>query len=282
MNEVLLREQIKTFLNEDLGTGDLSAELVFDKDTVGKGSFKAKTDGVFCGGVLIETVYSVFGDNDVKVKLNFKEGDRVKAGDILAHVEGRVRTLLSCERIILNLMQRMSGIATITRELTDRLDDPSIKLVDTRKTLPGLRMLDKYAVKCGGGFNHRMGLYDGVMLKDNHIAFAGGIEKAVKAVRDQLGHTVKIEVETETAEQVKQAVKAGADIIMFDNRTPEEIKELVKLVPQGIITEASGGITPDSISGFKGCGVDVISTGYMTHTVTPMDISFNTDCGVKG
>ncbi len=282
MNEVLLREQIKNFLNEDLGTGDLSAELVFDKDTVGKGSFKAKTDGVFCGGALIETVYSVFGDNNVKVKLNFKEGDRVRAGDILAQVKGRVRTLLSCERIILNLMQRMSGIATITRELTDRLDDPSIKLVDTRKTLPGLRMLDKYAVKCGGGFSRRMGLYDGVMLKDNHIAFAGGIEKAVKAVRDQLGHTVKIEVETETAEQVKQAVKAGTDIIMFDNRTPEEIKELVKLVPQGIITEASGGITPDSISGFKGCGVDVISTGYMTHTVTPMDISFNTDCGVKG
>ncbi len=281
MNEVLLREQIKNFLNEDLGTGDLSANLIFDRETVGRGGFVAKTDGVVCGLFLIKTVYEVYGDYGVKVKLNAKDGDRVKAGDILAESEGSVITLLSCERIILNLMQRLSGIATISRTLVDNLDDSSIKVVDTRKTLPGLRMLDKYAVTCGGAYNHRMGLYDGVMLKDNHIAFAGGITAAVKKAKDSLGHTVKVEVETENAGQVKEAVSAGADIIMFDNRTPGEIKELVKLVPSNIITEASGGITPDTIGAFKGCGVNVISTGYMTHTVTPMDISFNTIGGGK-
>ncbi|MCC8097671.1 MAG: carboxylating nicotinate-nucleotide diphosphorylase [Eubacterium sp.] len=281
MNEILLREQIKNFLNEDIGTGDLSANLIFDRDTAGRGGFVAKTDGVVCGLFLIKTVYEVYGDYSVRVKLNAKDGGRVKKGDIIAESEGSVITLLSCERIILNLMQRLSGIATISRTLVDNLNDPSIKVVDTRKTLPGLRMLDKYAVTCGGAFNHRMGLYDGVMLKDNHIAFAGGITKAVKKAKDALGHTVKVEVETETAEQVKEAVTAGADIIMFDNRTPGEIKELVKLVPSNIITEASGGITPDTISSFKGCGVNIISTGYMTHTVTPMDISFNTIGGAK-
>ncbi|MCD8090021.1 MAG: carboxylating nicotinate-nucleotide diphosphorylase [Clostridiales bacterium] len=281
MNEILLREQIKGFLNEDLGTGDLSANLIFDKETKGRGGFVAKTGGIVCGLFLIKTVYEVYGDYDVTVKLNAKDGDRVKKGDVIAESEGSVITLLSCERIILNLMQRLSGIATVSRTLVDNLDDPSIKVVDTRKTIPGLRMLDKYAVTCGGAFNHRMGLYDGVMLKDNHTAFAGGITGAVKKARAGLGHTVKIEVETESAEQVKEAVSAGADIIMFDNRTPEEIKELVKLVPDGIITEASGGITPDTIGSFKGCGVNIISTGYMTHTVKPMDISFNTIGGNK-
>ncbi|MCD8215207.1 MAG: carboxylating nicotinate-nucleotide diphosphorylase [Clostridiales bacterium] len=281
MNEILLREQIKGFLNEDIGTGDLSANLIFDREARGKGGFTAKTDGIVCGLFLIKTVYEVYGDYDASVRLYFKDGDRVKKGELLAESEGSVITLLSCERIILNLMQRLSGIATISRTLVDNLNDPSIKVVDTRKTLPGLRMLDKYAVICGGAYNHRMGLYDGVMLKDNHIAFAGGIREAVKKAKDSLGHTVKVEVETETAAQVKEAAAAGADIIMFDNRTPEEVKELVKLVPENIITEVSGGITPETIGKFRGCGAHIISTGFMTHTVTPMDISFNTIGGGK-
>ncbi len=281
MNNILLNEQLKSFLNEDIGTGDLSSELIFEDDTMGKGGFLAKTDGVICGMFLIKAVYEAYGDCNVSVKLNVADGDAVKKGDVLAEVSGRVITLLSCERIILNLMQRMSGIATICRQLVDNLDDPSIKIVDTRKTLPGLRMLDKYAVTCGGAYNHRIGLYDGVMLKDNHIAFSGSITKAVETARAKLGHMVKIEVETETAEQVKEAVSAGADVIMFDNRTPEEIKELVKLVPSNIITEVSGGVTPESISGFKGCGANYISTGYMTHSVKPLDISFNTIGGIK-
>ncbi len=281
MNNILLNEQLKSFLNEDIGTGDLSSELVFGSDAMGKGGFLAKTDGIICGTFLIKAVYEAYGDHDVSVRLNARDSEEVKKGDIIAEVSGKVRTLLSCERIILNLMQRMSGIATMSKELVDRLDDPTIKIVDTRKTLPGLRMLDKYAVRCGGAYNHRIGLYDGVMLKDNHIAFSGGITEAVKLVRGKLGHMVKIEVETETEEQVREAVAVGADVIMFDNRTPEEVREFVKLVPDNIITEVSGGITPDTISAYKGCGANYISTGYMTHSVKPLDISFNTIGGIK-
>ncbi len=281
MNDILLKKQLQSFLNEDIGTGDLSTELVFDESLTGKGGFLVKTDGIICGLFLIKAVYEAYGDNTVKIKLNVKDGDRVKKGDVAAEVEGKVRTLLSCERVILNLMQRLSGIATMSRLLVDNLDDPSIKVADTRKTIPGLRMMEKYAVRCGGAYNHRMALYDGIMLKDNHIAFAGGIAQAVAKVKAQLGHMIKVEVETENAQQVKEAVAAGADVIMFDNRTPEEIKELQRLVPEGIITEASGGITPETIGAFKGCGVNVISSGYMTHSVNPLDISFNTIGGYK-
>ncbi len=182
---------------------------------------------------------------------------------------------------LLNTSFVMVPVRSATSYAVKLLDDNSIRICDTRKTLPGLRMFEKYAVTCGGGFNHRFGLFDGVMLKDNHIAFAGGIENAVKKVRSQTGHMIKIEVETENAEQVKEAVRAGADIIMFDNRTPEEIKELVKLVPKHIVTEASGGINLNNISSFKGTNVNYISMGAVIHSAMPMDISFNSMEGNK-
>ncbi|MBQ6555300.1 MAG: carboxylating nicotinate-nucleotide diphosphorylase [Firmicutes bacterium] len=280
MNTLLAKEQIASFLKEDVGTGDLSTDLVFGRELDGTGVFLAKDDGIVSGTEIIALTYSLYTDK-VKVTLFKHDGDRVSKGENIAKVEGPVFALLTCEWIILNLMQLMSGIATATRRMVDALDDPTIRIVDTRKTHPGLRMFEKYAVTCGGGFNHRFALYDGVMLKDNHIAFAGGIEKAVALVRSKLGHMVKVEVETETEEQVKQAVKAGADVIMFDNRTPEEIKHLQTLVPKHIITEASGGININSIASFKGCGVDYISVGSLTNGAKPLDISFNSTEGIK-
>ncbi len=280
MNTLLAKEQIASFLKEDVGTGDLSTDLVFGRELDGTGVFLAKDDGIVAGTEIIALTYSLYTDK-VKVTLFKHDGDRVSKGENIARVEGPVFALLTCERIILNLMQLMSGIATSTRKMVDTLDDPTIRIVDTRKTHPGLRMFEKYAVTCGGGFNHRFALYDGVMLKDNHIAFAGGIEKAVALVRSKLGHMVKVEVETETEEQVKQAVKSGADVIMFDNRTPEEIKYLQTLVPKHIITEASGGININSIASFKGCGVNYISVGSLTNGAKPLDISFNSTEGIK-
>ncbi len=280
MNRLLARELIASFLKEDIGTGDLSTELIFGSRLRGKGVFLAKDDGIVCGTEVIDIAYSLF-PADYSITLLKKDGEAVKKGENIAVVEGNVQTLLSAERVVLNLMQLMSGIATAGRKLVEALDDDTIKIVDTRKTHPGLRLFEKYAVTQGGCFNHRFALYDGVMLKDNHIAFAGGITNAVAMVKSGLGHTVKIEVETETAEQVKEAVEAGADIIMFDNFKPEEIKELVSLVPKNIITEASGGIGLHNIADFRGCGVNVISVGSITNGAKPLDISFNSTEGIK-
>lgn len=280
MNIVFAKKLIEQFLIEDIGSGDLSSNVIFDKNEKGKGVFLAKDNGIICGTEIISLVYNTYGA-DVLTQLSKNDGDSIKKGDIIAEVEGAVTALLSCERIILNLMQRMSGIASMTKKAVELLNDTSIRICDTRKTTPGIRMFEKYAVTCGGGFNHRVGLYDGIMLKDNHISFAGGIKKAVEMARSKVGHMVKIEVEVETKEQVLEAVKAGADIIMFDNRTPEQIKEFVELVPSSIITEASGGINFDNLSSFSGTGVNYISIGALTHSVIPIDISFNNKDGVK-
>ncbi|MCD2248317.1 carboxylating nicotinate-nucleotide diphosphorylase [Listeria swaminathanii] len=280
MNSILMNQAIHAFLLEDIGQYDLSAETIFASDTLGEGVFLAKETGILCGVAIPPKVYEILGGK-VAFEALKKDGDPVKKGDIIATVTAPVRTLLSGERVILNLMQRMSGIASQTNVAIKQLDDPAIRICDTRKTAPGLRAFDKYAVQTGGGFNHRNGLYDGVMLKDNHIAFSGGITAAVATVREKLGHMVKIEVETETPEQVKEAVQAGADIIMFDNRTPEEIKQLVKLVPAHITTEISGNITLDNINSYKGSGANYISLGSLTHSVRALDISFNSKGGRK-
>ncbi|EAD6863550.1 carboxylating nicotinate-nucleotide diphosphorylase [Listeria monocytogenes] len=280
MNSILMNQAIQAFLLEDIGQHDLSAETVFPRDTMGEGVFLAKETGILCGISIPPKVYELLGGN-IQFEAYKKDGDWIQKGDIIAAVTAPVRTLLSGERVILNLMQRMSGIASQTNFAVKQLDDSAIRICDTRKTAPGLRAFDKYAVQTGGGFNHRNGLYDGVMLKDNHIAFSGGITSAVSTVREKLGHMVKIEVETETAEQVKEAVQAGADIIMFDNRTPEEIKQLVKLVPPHITTEISGNVTLENIHLYKGSGANYLSLGSLTHSVRAFDISFNSKGGIK-
>lgn len=264
--------QLEHFFLEDIGERDTTSELIFGEEEQGELVFIAKENGVFCGEEVIRTGFNVL-DGEIIIEQKIKDGEWFEKGQILVTIKGPVTTLLKGERVVLNLVQRMSGIATRTKEAVDTLDSSLTKIVDTRKTTPGLRMLEKYAVRCGGGFNHRFGLYDGVMIKDNHISFAGSITKAIEKVKANLGHMVKVEVEIESKEQLLEAIEARADIIMFDNRSPEEIKEWISLVPEGIMTEASGGITLENLYDYKDTGVNVISLGFLTHSIKSIDIS---------
>jgi len=274
MNQLELKEILRHAFSEDIGMGDLTSDSIFPQNQFGKGVYTAKADGVLAGLEIIELGYELLGEA-ANVSFHKNDGMPVKKGEKIAEVEAPVRELLSGERVILNLIQHLSGIATSTRLVIEKLGDSTITITDTRKTLPGLRALQKYAVRCGGGRNHRFRLDDGVMIKDNHIKAAGNIKSAIELVRSRVGHMVKIEVETENKQQVLEAVKAGVDVIMLDNRSPEEVKELMALMPDDILVEVSGGITPENISAYKGCGADVISLGWLTHSVKALDISFN-------
>ncbi|WP_067727014.1 carboxylating nicotinate-nucleotide diphosphorylase [Oceanobacillus damuensis] len=280
MNKLKLRKMLESFLLEDIGDHDISSEGIFPENQTGKGVFIAKQAGTLSGLDIIKEAYHLL-DSRMEVKLHFSDGEKVNQQETIAEVYGPVRHLLTGERVILNLLQRMSGIATMTSKAVETLNDPNITICDTRKTTPGLRMLEKYAVTTGGGKNHRHGLYDGVMIKDNHISYCGSISKAVEKARAAIGHMVKIEVETENKEEVLEAVQAGADVIMFDNRTPEEIKAFVALVPESIITEASGGITLDNLAAYANTGVHYISLGALTHSVKALDISLQVKEGEK-
>lgn len=273
MNVLKLREMLNAFLIEDIGTDDLTSSAIFPAGQIGEGTFIAKGDGVLAGSAIISETFKLL-DPAIEVDLHIEDGTAVGPGTCIASVKGPVHQLLAGERVILNLIQRMSGIATMTKKCADLLDDPSIRILDTRKTTPGLRLLEKYAVRVGGGSNHRFGLHDGIMIKDNHIAFCGSITEAVKRAKSYAGHMVKIEVETESAEQVEEAVAAGADVIMFDNQSPKGVRKLVPLVPDHIWTEASGGISIDNLAGYRNSGVNGISIGALTHSVCSLDISF--------
>ncbi len=272
MNIIKLEEMLKQFFNEDIGDGDLSSEYIFSPKQQGTFSFYAKESGIFCGASIIEHGFLLL-DRSIEVNLPKKDGESIEVGDVIAIIDGPLQKLLMGERVILNLIQRMSAIATAAHLAVQEIAGTNTKICDTRKTIPGLRMLDKYAVRTGGAFNHRNGLYDGVMIKDNHIAFAGSITKAIQAAREKVGHTVKIEVEIETKKQLDEAILAGADIIMFDNRSPEEIRAWLPAVPSSITTEASGGITLENIRAYAQAGVQWISLGTLTHSVKAFDIS---------
>lgn len=272
MNLIKLQDMLKQFFNEDIGDGDLSSEYLFSPSEQGSFTFYAKEDGVFCGTQIIETGFKLL-DPTLEVTLLKHDGERIQKGSQLAVICGSFRSLLTGERVILNLVQRMSAIATNAANAVALTEGTNAKIVDTRKTIPGLRMLDKYAVRSGGAFNHRSGLYDCIMLKDNHIAFAGGITNAVKLAKSKIGHTIKVEVEIETKDQLLEAIEAGADIIMFDNRTPDEIREWLPFVPDHITTEASGGITLENLRSYAESGVQFISLGALTHSVKALDIS---------
>jgi|SRR5690625_1424048 len=274
MNQLKLKNMLQSFLLEDMGEHDLTSQSIFPSDENGKGVFIAKGEGVISGLEIIKNTYHLL-DPSIVVHYQRQDGDKVISGETIAEVSGPIVHLLTGERVILNLLQRMSGIATITNKCIEKLNDPSINICDTRKTTPGLRMFEKYAVTVGGGKNHRFGLYDGVMIKDNHISFSGSISNAINHVREKIGHMVKIEVETESKEDVLEAISAGADIIMFDNRTPKEVKEFMSYVPDHIVTEASGDITLETIDQYANTGVKYISLGFITHSVKALDISFN-------
>ncbi|GIN96811.1 nicotinate-nucleotide diphosphorylase (carboxylating) [Siminovitchia terrae] len=277
MNKLKLRLQLEQFFLEDIGDRDVTSQIFGDGQR-GEVNFIAKESGVFCGEEIIRTGYPLL-DPELRYEIFVRDGEKIEKGQVLATVKGPVSSVLKGERVILNLVQRMSGIATKTQQSVKALDSEHTKVCDTRKTTPGLRMLEKYAVRCGGGQNHRYGLYDGAMLKDNHISFAGSIADAVAAVREKAGHMVKVEVETETKEMVLEAVAAKADVIMFDNRTPEEIREWIELIPESIVTEASGGITMENLVSYRDTGVDYISLGFLTHSVSALDISVKVKIG---
>jgi len=272
MNKMKLKSMLEDFYREDLGDGDHSSEILFSKDDEGSFSFLMKERGIFCGKDVIEVGFGLFNPS-IQARVFIEDGEMVETGQLIAEIRGPMRDLLQAERVVLNLIQRMSGIATETHRAVQQVKGSDVRLCDTRKTTPGLRMLEKYAVRTGGGFNHRNGLYDAVMLKDNHISFAGSISKAVNKVKSQIGHMVKVEVEIETREQLVEAIESGADVIMFDNCSPETIREWIPLVPSHIVTEASGGITRESLNAYAETGIHYISLGYLTHSVKSLDIS---------
>ena len=263
---------IKRAISEDINYIDVATDYLLDENEKSKAKFISKADGVLCGIEVAMRVFSLL-DEAFTYTLYKKDGENVKKGDIIAEIEGRTIYLLKGERTALNLLQHMSGIATLTNECVKQIEGTEATIADTRKTLPGLRSLQKYAVTCGGGKNHRYNLSDCAMLKDNHIDAKGGITPAVKALREKIGHTVKIEVETRTLEEVKEALSAGADIIMLDNMDNDTMAEAVKIVNKKALLEASGNLTPERLRSVALLGVDILSIGALTHSVTAFDIS---------
>lgn len=263
---------IKNALKEDINYIDVATDLTLDSSNIQQGVFLAKADGVLCGIDVALRVFELLYDG-FEYSVYKKDRDTVKKGDVIARVTGPVTFLLKGERTALNLLQHMSGIATETRRCVELVKGTKASIADTRKTLPGLRALQKYAVTCGGGKNHRFNLSDCAMLKDNHIDACGGIEKAVGILREKIGHTVKIEVETRNLDEVAKALKAGADIIMLDNMDNDTMKKAVELMDGKALSEASGGITHNTIAAVAQTGVDIISIGALTHSVTAFDIS---------
>ena len=275
--ENLINKLIDLGIEEDINTGDITTESIIPATMNAVATMTAKQEGVVSGLEIVKMVYDRF-QQDVVFTPYFNDGDRVKKGDVILKIEATYPTLLRGERLSLNIFQRMCGIATETAKYVKELAGTQTELLDTRKTAPGLRVLDKLAVKHGGGTNHRMGLYDMAMIKDNHIKMAGGITKAVEQVRSRIAEGVKIEVEATNLDEVKEAIAAGADIIMFDNMTNEamtEASEVVKAAAKGIKTEASGNMSIPRLKEVAATGVDYISVGALTHTVKAMDISMN-------
>lgn len=267
IDEIILRA-----LKEDMPMGDLTTDSTVSFDEVASASLIAKEQGVVAGLDVFERVFRLL-DSNIYIERYIQEGELVEVGTRIMHITGNARAMLKAERTALNLLQRMSGIASATKKFADILRGTSSKIVDTRKTVPGLRYLDKYSVRAGGGTNHRFCLSDGVLIKDNHIKAAGGITAAVKRARAAIPHTIRVEVETESLEQVKEALEAGADIIMLDNMSPDKMKEAVKYINGRALTEASGNVTLEKLEKVAGAGVDLISTGSITHSVKAMDIS---------
>lgn len=270
----LIERLLDLAIEEDIATGDISTEAIIPVHSQAVAEMKAKADGVISGLKIIKRVYERF-EKDIRWEPLVEDGTAVKKGDIILRIGCSYRTLLLGERLSLNILQRMSGIATATAAFVKELEGTHTQLLDTRKTAPGMRVLDKMAVHDGGGMNHRMGLYDMIMLKDNHIKIAGGIPNAVKAVRKNLPLSVKLEVETTNLEEVRQAIDCGADIIMLDNMSNEAMTEAVKMIAGRAKTEASGNMDIPRLKGVAAIGVDYISVGALTHSVKAMDISMN-------
>lgn len=272
MNYLGLDDFILTALREDIGTGDITTECCVPETEQSKAVFRCKQAGVVCGLDVAKRVFFLL-DPGVTFTASVAEGTAVQVGDIVATVSGPSRSILSGERLALNLMQHMSGVATKTAEMVEKIRGTRAVIVDTRKTTPGMRVLEKYAVRMGGGTNHRFNLADGVLIKDNHIVAAGGITNAVRNARKIVPHTLKIEVETTNFDEVREALEAGADIIMLDNMSCEDMKKAVALIGGRAKVEASGNMGVRDITEVAATGVDLISIGALTHSVEALDIS---------
>lgn len=269
---ILIDKIVEQVLLEDIGTGDITSDSIVPYDLKAKGIIKTSEEGVVAGLDIAHLIFKKL-DPEIIFQEKIKDGVKVARGKVLAEISGSARTILKGERVALNFLQRMSGIATITSKFCQEVKDFPVRIVDTRKTTPGLRVLEKYAVLIGGGYNHRFGLYDAVLIKDNHIAVAGGIKSAVNSVRKQISHTVKIEVEVENLSQLQEALEMKVDIVMLDNMELETMKEAVKIVKGKALIEASGGITLKKVREIAQTGVDLISVGALTHSVKSLDIS---------
>lgn len=276
MNEITMKMQadqlIRMALQEDITSEDVSTNAVMPTATKGTVDLIAKEDGVIAGLDIYARVFTIL-DEKTEIDFHCKDGDEVKKGELMATVTGDIRVLLSGERVALNYLQRMSGIATYTRQVAKLLEGSKVTLLDTRKTTPNCRVFEKYAVRVGGGCNHRYNLSDGVLLKDNHIGAAGSVTKAIQMAKAYAPFVRKIEIEVETLEQVKEAVEAGADIIMLDNMTPEVMKQAVELTDGRAQIECSGNITKENIQKIREIGVDFVSSGALTHSAPILDIS---------
>jgi nicotinate-nucleotide pyrophosphorylase (carboxylating) len=272
---VIIDRTIKAALEEDIGSGDITTISLIPKKHASSASLIAKSDVVLSGLTFAERTFTLL-DRNLKFRTIKKDGSRVSSGTVVAKIKGSTRSILTAERTALNILQRLSGIATLTDEYVNAVKGLETAIVDTRKTAPGLRYFDKYAVKTGGGTNHRFGLFDGVLIKDNHLSAAGGVAKAVKLARGRAHHLLKIEVEVKNLKEVREAVLAGADIIMLDNMQPDRVKKAVKIIREkdpSITIEASGNVSLKNVRRIAQTGVDMISIGALTHSAPAADIS---------
>lgn len=274
LNPIAVEEIVRRALLEDIGAGDITTEATVPADKLCTAVIVVKEEGVLCGQPVAQCVFRVM-DPSLTYEILVPEGSRVTPGTEVARITGNARSVLTAERVALNFLQRMSGIASITRRLADSIKYYHARLVETRKTTPGLRILEKYAVRVGGGLNHRYGLHDAILIKDNHIAVAGGVRQAIVAARKVASHTSRVEVEVDTLEQLQEALDGGADIVLLDNMDPETMRRAVEMTAGKATLEASGGITAANLEEVARTGIDIISMGALTHSVKSLDISLD-------
>ncbi len=275
LSKFYVEDHIKRALQEDIGFGDITTENLAGENDFLKAELNTRNDGILCGCEIFRQVFKILSDNEVKIAFYFKDGDYIKKGDKIADLEGPAKDLLMGERLALNYIQRMSGIATETRKYQDAIKPYHAKIVDTRKTTPNFRAFEKYSVQIGGGSLHRFNLSDCAMIKDNHIKLAGSITKAVTKLRNKISFTHKIEVECDTFEQVKEAVEVGADIIMLDNMNTETMKKAVEYINKRAIVEASGNVNLDTVNTIASCGVDIISSSAIVAKAPTLDLALD-------
>jgi nicotinate-nucleotide pyrophosphorylase (carboxylating) len=276
-SRLVLEPIVRAALLEDLAHGnDLTTDAIVGPDDVARARIVARQPGIVAGTGAAELAFRLL-DESVETEILVRDGGRAAAGQSVAAIRGNARAILTGERAALNLLSRLSGIATATRSLVDLVAGTHARVADTRKTTPGLRVLERYAVRCGGGANHRFGLDDAVLVKDNHLAVAGSIHAAVAAVRAQIGHLVKVEVEVDTLEQLRLALEEPIDAVLLDNMTPERLSEAVRIVNRRVLTEASGGVTRETIGAVARSGVDIVSVGWLTHGAPALDLGLDVD-----